>query len=482
MQTTKTQEELDRMNLRAIEDRAQQRAVAAPEPNTARDQAQVKADVANFEKISNPVWRESAAVQMVDNARQWPGYQQALQADVSGVRETVQALERGHQDKIMAKEDRKATEMKSMLEDMQAIATQWTPEQARQLAQRDIQAYQGETVPSERSFKRDDIALYAGANAHYRATLETQAPRLAQELLDQRSAQNTPEMSLDPSSLRQLASIRALDSRQARESMGLNILEPQTSPSPAPVKTGTTNSVESDEVFTATQSGVRKDVQTHIPPAIEKQYLRVGNQFFDPRNTDSAAFEDKGNKLETRSNSHNVAETLVQIARARGWDEIKVSGSETFRKEVWLEANQLGMRVKGYTPQDQDKAELARRVHAQPANRIEQKSSPAAAVNATATPDVARIDHTDRTATFLWETPEATVKAHPELAGTVAAAIALDQQVKGSGMTSAQQTVVAARVRQNIVNSIERGDTPSLKIAVPVEEVRSQRTEREYAR
>ena len=88
----------------------------------------------------------------------------------------------------------------------------------------------------------------------------------------------------------------------------------------------------------------------------------------------------------------------------------------------------------------------------------------------------------DRTATFLWETPETTVKAHPELAGTVAAAIAIDRQVKDSGLTAAQQSIVATRVRQNIVNSIERGDAPSLKISVPVEPARTTKPEREYAR
>ena len=469
---TKTQDELDQISLRAIEDRAQQRDRSTPEANPSRDQALVKADVTDFEKIKDPVWREGAAVQMVDNARQWPGYRLALEAESSTLRESVEALDRGHQDKIMAKEDRKAAEMKSMLEDMQAIAVNWTPEQAKQLAQRDLQAYQSESIPSERGFKLNDMALYAGANTHYRSTLEAQAPLLAKELLDSRSTQSIAEMSLDPSSLRQVAAVRVHDTRLARQSMGLNTLEPQSDTSPTPVKAATANAVESDEVFTATQRDARKDGQTHIPSAIEKQYLRVGNKYFDPKNTDAAAFEDKGNKLETQSNSHNVAETLVHIARARGWDEIKVSGSETFRKEVWLEANQLGMSVKGYTPQDQDKAELARRMQAQPANRIEPKTSP--------TP--VQGDHTDRTATFLWETPETTVKAHPELAGTVAAAIAIDRQVKDSGLTAAQQSIVATRVRQNIVNSIERGDAPSLKISVPVEPARTTKPEREYAR
>ncbi|MBK7549910.1 MAG: hypothetical protein IPI20_19870 [Rhodoferax sp.] len=78
--------------------------------------------------------------------------------------------------------------------------------------------------------------------------------------------------------------------------------------------------------------------------------------------------------------------------------------------------------------------------------------------------------------------PETTVKAHPELAGTVAATIAIDRQVKDSGLTAAQQSIVATRVRQNIVNSIERGDTPSLKISVPVEPARTAKPEREYAR
>ena len=103
-----------------------------------------------------------------------------------------------------------------------------------------------------------------------------------------------------------------------------------------------------------------------------KRYLRVGDKFYHPKNTDLVAFEDKGNKLETRSDSEQIAESMVRIAEARGWDEIKVSGSETFRREVWLEAASRGMQVKGYTPSEQDKAQLAKRASERPANDIEQ--------------------------------------------------------------------------------------------------------------
>ena len=54
---TKTQDELDQISLRAIEDRAQQRDRSTPDANPARDQDLVKADVSDFEKIKDPVWR-----------------------------------------------------------------------------------------------------------------------------------------------------------------------------------------------------------------------------------------------------------------------------------------------------------------------------------------------------------------------------------------------------------------------------------------
>jgi hypothetical protein len=55
---TKTQEEGDRISLRAIEDRAQRRDRSILEATSSRDQDLVKADVSDFEKIRDPVWRE----------------------------------------------------------------------------------------------------------------------------------------------------------------------------------------------------------------------------------------------------------------------------------------------------------------------------------------------------------------------------------------------------------------------------------------
>ena len=208
----------------------------------------------------------------------------------------------------------------------------------------------------------------------------------------------TPEtIVIDQATKDRLAGIRARDSVQAKEALGLNSIEPdlerkqqklddekeeakraawlkkadQTQQEAPPKKTSD-NKVESDEVFTATQ-----EAKPLVPKEIEKQYLRVGDKYYHPKNADVLAFEDKGNKLETRSNSEQIAESMVRIAEARGWDEIKVSGSETFRREVWLEAASRGMHVKGYEPSEQDKAHLVKRSNDRQTNNVESADYPA---------------------------------------------------------------------------------------------------------
>lgn len=232
--------------------------------------------------------------------------------------------------------------------------------------------------------------------------------------------------------------------------------------------------MESDEIFTATQ-----DIKPLIPPEIEKQYLRVGDKFYHPKNTGYVAFEDKGNKLETTSNSEGIAENMVRIAEARGWDEIKVSGSETFRREVWLEAAARGMHIKGYSPSEQDKAELMKRTGDLNKNKIEPENKPVRAR------ENEQESHNKKMAdAFANKTPIDAVKQYPELAGAAAAAAAIDKKAQADGLSPAQREIVASRVRQNVVNSIEKGNVPEVKIKQDreVNRSKSKQEDREHSR
>lgn len=432
----------------------------------------------------------------------------------------------------------------------------------------------------------------------------------AQVNQDQRPAErvvevaDTPELRIDKGTLDRLAAVRSRDTAQVKEALGLNSIEPgiekarqelsaeedakraawlrkrenpEQRQAHASEKHANGNQVESDEIFTASKTEVRPVV----PPEIEKEYLRVGNKYYHPKNTEAVAFEDKGNKLETKSNSEQIAESMVRIAESRGWDEIKVSGSETFRREVWLEAATRGMHVKGYTPTEQDKVELAKRAKDVETNKIEKDNQPfrarenepagerkpyeqnrsteserdqanrrgqdekatKAIAGVVVAHGAAKYMHDEKNSdsyyvttrddkgvektswgvdlaramresgakvgdkislenegqkfvtvtvpvrdkngqvvdmeekgthrntwnvqlaeTFRKDAPEEGARKHPELAGAYAAASAIEKQAEADGLNPQQRAVVMARVRQNMVNSIERGNFPEVKV------------------
>lgn len=222
-------------------------------------------------------------------------------------------------------------------------------------------------------------------------------------------------------------------------------------------KAANANSVESDEVFTAQQ----RDSAPAIPTDVQQKYIQVGSKFYPPKTPDIVAFEDKGNKLETSSNSEAIAENMVRIAEARGWNEIKVSGSETFRREVWLEAAIRHMHVKGYNPSEQDFAALSKRDKSVDPARPQILEAKGAAQGLQVAEEQAL--NLRRAETFKRElVPEAGTRVHPELAGSYAAAAAIERKAEADGLSPQARAIVAARVRQNIVNSIERGELPSV--------------------
>jgi Large polyvalent protein-associated domain 7 len=96
-----------------------------------------------------------------------------------------------------------------------------------------------------------------------------------------------------------------------------------------------------------------------IPDHIRKRFVQVGHRYYF---SDGAhAFTDRGARLITPSENMEVVKSLIAIAEARGWKDITVSGSERFRKEAWGAASALGLKVRGYTPTEFERALFARK-------------------------------------------------------------------------------------------------------------------------
>ena len=83
------------------------------------------------------------------------------------------------------------------------------------------------------------------------------------------------------------------------------------------------------------------------------------------------AFTETTFKLSTDTNSPSVARSMVDVAEARNWQALRVSGHEDFKRMVWLEASVRGGRALGYEPQPADLELVRREREARLTNRIE---------------------------------------------------------------------------------------------------------------
>ncbi|MBW9105103.1 LPD7 domain-containing protein [Paraburkholderia phenoliruptrix] len=122
-------------------------------------------------------------------------------------------------------------------------------------------------------------------------------------------------------------------------------------------------------------SGKARVPLEQAPERVRKRYLRAGNQYFLKDAPYQLAFEDLGPYLATEHNRPDVVESMVDMAAAKSWRRIRVSGHEAFRSEVWLQATVLGIEVSGYEPKPADLARLADARQTWLNNRIEADAS-----------------------------------------------------------------------------------------------------------
>lgn len=87
--------------------------------------------------------------------------------------------------------------------------------------------------------------------------------------------------------------------------------------------------------------------------------------------TSRVAFTESTFRLATDTNSPSVARSMVDVAEARNWRALRVSGNEDFRRMVWLEASVRGVKTLGYEPNPGDLEVLKREREARLVNRIE---------------------------------------------------------------------------------------------------------------
>jgi hypothetical protein len=83
------------------------------------------------------------------------------------------------------------------------------------------------------------------------------------------------------------------------------------------------------------------------------------------------AFTESTFRLATDTNSPSVARSMVDVAEARNWRALRISGNEDFKRLVWLEAAARGVKTLGYDPHPADLERLKVERELRQTNRIE---------------------------------------------------------------------------------------------------------------
>ncbi len=113
------------------------------------------------------------------------------------------------------------------------------------------------------------------------------------------------------------------------------------------------------------------------PAPVSVGDVKIGRMEYRFRgDTSRVAFTASTFRLATDTNSPSVARSMVDVAEARDWKALRVSGNEEFKRMVWLEASARGVKTVGYEPSPADMDLLKEEREARQVNRIEPDRSP----------------------------------------------------------------------------------------------------------
>ena len=111
----------------------------------------------------------------------------------------------------------------------------------------------------------------------------------------------------------------------------------------------------------APKTSRRSTAKGDVPESLLDRYLierdRQGRAegFFRDHRSERPLFRDRGGSLVSDQAYPDAVVDMLKIARHRGWNRIRVSGDAAFRREVWIQAQSLGLEVAGHRPRDRDR-------------------------------------------------------------------------------------------------------------------------------
>ena len=258
-----------------------------------------------------------------------------------------------------AKDERKAQEADSMRQEREATARAWTEEQAKARAARDVADHAdlvalGKRGEGDSFYLRSDMAMQAKVNLAYDAALKAAAPELYTRV--QENEKENVAVDLTAFHAAEAKPVIATSEQAAAVNKGLqDQLEDDLRRRKAREQEQAGQGLNSVDVQRSGKELERGDFI--VPRRITQAYTEVDGKFY-AKDSNRVMFEDKGEKLATSTTNKEAVADMVAYAKAKQWDSLKLSGSQEFRREAWLQAESQGIKTQGYTPKQADLAAL----------------------------------------------------------------------------------------------------------------------------
>lgn len=93
--------------------------------------------------------------------------------------------------------------------------------------------------------------------------------------------------------------------------------------------------------------------------SLRDRFSVKGSTYHFKGQADRKAFEDHGPRLSTDHDTAFVVRGMLDVAESKGWNTLKLNGTDDFKREAWLQASQRGIATRGYEPTVQDQQRLA---------------------------------------------------------------------------------------------------------------------------
>ena len=94
------------------------------------------------------------------------------------------------------------------------------------------------------------------------------------------------------------------------------------------------------------------------PPSVTRNYVvqeRDGTRFYYQADDGQLAIRSTDQRIEGMLRDGRTIGTLLDLAAARGWDDVQIKGDREIARETWIEATARGIKAEGYAPSRDDR-------------------------------------------------------------------------------------------------------------------------------